>query len=43
LAGQNLDLMTLAAAAMRTYGDGSNFFLGCGDLSNIARLLHGAS
>jgi len=43
LAGQRLDLMTLAAVALRTYGDGSNFILGCGDLSNLARLIQKAS
>jgi hypothetical protein len=43
LAGQRLDLMTLTSVALRTYGDGSNFFLGCGDLSNLARLIQKAS
>ena len=39
MAGQRLDLMTLAAVAMRTYGDGSNFILGCGELTNVAQLI----
>jgi lipoate:protein ligase-like protein len=39
VAGQRLDLMTLAAVAMRTYGDGSNFILGCGELTNVAQLI----
>jgi lipoate-protein ligase A len=39
LEGQRLDLMTLTSAALQTYGDGSNFILGCGDLTNIARLV----
>jgi hypothetical protein len=43
LAGKRLDLMTLTAAALQTYGDGANFILGCGDLSNLARLILKAS
>ncbi len=43
LAGQRLDLMTLTAAVVRTYGDGSNFILGCGDLGNLASLIMKAS
>ncbi|HKD65282.1 MAG TPA: lipoate protein ligase C-terminal domain-containing protein [Candidatus Binataceae bacterium] len=43
LAGQRLDLMTLTSVALQTYGDGSNFILGCGDLSNLARLILKAS
>jgi lipoate-protein ligase A len=39
LAGQRLDLMTLTSAALQTYADGTNFILGCGDLTNIARLV----
>jgi len=39
LEGQRLDLMTLTSVALKTYGDGSNFILGCGDLTNLARLL----
>ncbi len=39
LAGQRLDLMTLTAVAIQTYRDGSNFILGCGDLTNVARLI----
>jgi hypothetical protein len=39
LAGQRLDLMTLTAAALETYADGSHFILGCGDLGNLARLI----
>src|SRR5579885_1555257 len=43
LAGQRLDLMTLAAATMETYADGTNFILGCGELGNLARLILKAS
>jgi len=43
LAAKRLDLMTLMAAAIQVYGDGSNFILGCGDLSNLARLILKAS
>jgi len=43
LAGQRLDLMMLTAAVVRTYGDGSNFILGCGDLGNLASLIMKAS
>ncbi len=43
LAGQRLDLMTLTAAVVQTYGDGSNFILGCGDLANLASLIMKAS
>lgn len=43
LAGQRLDLMTVTAAALQTYADGSNFLLGCGDLTNLARLILKAS
>lgn len=43
LAGQRLDLMTLSAAALQTYEDGSNFILGCGDLTNLSRLILKAS
>jgi hypothetical protein len=39
VAGVRLDLMTLTSAAMQTYGDGSNYILGCGDLTNLARLI----
>jgi hypothetical protein len=28
---------------MEVYGDGSNFILGCGDLTNLARLILKAS
>jgi hypothetical protein len=44
LAGQRLDLiMMLTAAVVRTYGDGSNFILGCGDPGNLASLIMKAS
>ncbi|MGO9059301.1 MAG: lipoyl protein ligase domain-containing protein [Candidatus Binataceae bacterium] len=43
LAGQRLDLMTVSAIALQTYEDGSNFLLGCGDLTNLARLILKAS
>jgi Bacterial lipoate protein ligase C-terminus len=43
LAGKRLDLMTLTAAAIQTYGDGAHFILGCGDLTNLARLILKAS
>lgn len=43
LAAKRLDLVTLSAAAMEVYGDGSNFILGCGDLTNLARLILKAS
>ena len=43
LAARRLDLMTLTGAAMQVYGDGSNFILGCGDQSNLARLILRAS
>ena len=43
LAAKRLDLMTLTGAALQVYGDGSNFILGCGDLSNLARLILKAS
>jgi len=43
LAGQRLDLMTLTAVVVRTYGDGSNFILGCGDPGNLASLILKAS
>ncbi len=43
LAGQRLDLMTLTAAVVQTYGDGSNFILGCGDPGNLATLVLKAS
>ena len=43
LAAQRLDLMSLTSATMQVYGDGSNFILGCGDLSNLARLILKAS
>jgi hypothetical protein len=43
LARQRLDLMTLSAAVVRTYGDGSNFILGCGDPGNLATLVLKAS
>ncbi len=43
LAGQRLDLMTVSAIALQIYEDGSNFLLGCGDLTNLARLILKAS
>lgn len=43
LRGQSLDLMTMTAVVLQTYGDGSNFLLGCGDLTNLARLILKAS
>jgi hypothetical protein len=39
LRGKRLDLMTLTAAASQVYSAGSNFILGCGDLTNLARLI----
>jgi hypothetical protein len=43
LGGQRLDLMTLTSVALQTYSDGLNFMLGCGDLSNLARVILKAS
>jgi hypothetical protein len=43
LVDKRLDLMTLTAAALQIYGDGRNFILGCGDLSNLVRLILKAS
>ncbi len=43
LAAKRRDLMTLTAAAIQVYGDGSNFILGCGDLNNLVRLILKAS
>lgn len=43
LEGRRLDLITLNAAVMEAYADGANFLLGCGDLSNVARLILKAS
>ena len=43
LNGQRLDLMSVTAAILQTYTDGLDFFLGCGDLTNLARLILKAS
>jgi lipoate-protein ligase A len=43
LVGQPLDLMSVTAAAIQTYSDSFNFLLGCGDLTNLARLILKAS
>ena len=43
LVDQRLDLMSLTAAVMQVYGDGSNYILGCGELGNLTRLILKAS
>ncbi len=43
LEGQRLELMGLSGAVMETYAGGANFLLGCGDLSNVARVILKAS
>jgi lipoate-protein ligase A len=39
LRGHPLDLPTVTAAAVRTFGDGANYFLGMGDLANLVSLV----
>jgi hypothetical protein len=39
LAGQPFNLPTVSAAAMRTFGDGSNYILGIGEPANLVRLV----
>ena len=39
LAGQALNLASVARAVIDTYGDGRNFFLGLGELDNLVRLI----
>jgi lipoate-protein ligase A len=43
LTGEPLDPISLTSAALETYGDGSNFILGCGDVSNLALMIRKAS
>jgi lipoate-protein ligase A len=37
--GKSADFGSMSAAAMKVFGDGSNFILGIGDLSNLANLI----
>ncbi len=43
LRGKRLDLMNLSAAAAKVYGDGENYILGLGDLTNLCRVIMKAS
>jgi lipoate-protein ligase A len=39
LAGKQLDLATVSAAAIGTFGDGSNYILGLGEIANLVGLV----
>jgi len=41
--GKRLDLMNVSAAAAKIYGNGANYILGLGDLTNLCRIIMKAS
>ncbi len=43
LRGKRLDLGSISNAVTKTFGDGVNFFLGAGELSNLVRLIAGVN
>jgi hypothetical protein len=43
LVGKRLDLGSVSHAVTKTFGHGGNFFLGAGELSNLARLIAGVN